>query len=291
MSSQKEYLEQNKERFVEELFELLRIPSISADSAYKNDVLKTADAVAESLRKAGAENVEICETPGYPIVYADNIVDPSLPTVLVYGHYDVQPPDPLDLWTTEPFEPVIRKTEIHPDGAIFARGACDDKGQMFMHVKALELMNQTGTLACNVKFMIEGEEEVGSENLGWFVSRNQEKLAADVILISDTGMIANDSPSITTGLRGLSYVEVKVTGPNRDLHSGLYGGAVANPINVLTNMIASLQDDNKHITIPGFYEDVQELSDAEREAMAKAPFNLDNYKKALDLSDVDGELG
>jgi len=291
MSSQKEYLEQNKERFVEELFELLRIPSISADSAYKNDVLKTADAVAESLRKAGAENVEICETPGYPIVYADKIVDPSLPTVLVYGHYDVQPPDPLDLWTTEPFEPVIRKTEIHPDGAIFARGACDDKGQMFMHVKALELMNQTGTLACNVKFMIEGEEEVGSENLGWFVSRNQEKLAADVILISDTGMIANDSPSITTGLRGLSYVEVKVTGPNRDLHSGLYGGAVANPINVLTNMIASLQDDNKHITIPGFYEDVQELSDAEREAMAKAPFNLDNYKKALDLSDVDGELG
>ncbi|QNR22880.1 dipeptidase [Croceimicrobium hydrocarbonivorans] len=291
MSSQKEYLEQNKERFVEELFELLRIPSISADSAYKNDVLKTADAVAESLRKAGAENVEICETPGYPIVYADKIVDPSLPTVLVYGHYDVQPPDPLDLWTTEPFEPVIRKTEIHPDGAIFARGACDDKGQMFMHVKALEVMNQTGTLACNVKFMIEGEEEVGSENLGWFVSRNQEKLAADVILISDTGMIANDSPSITTGLRGLSYVEVKVTGPNRDLHSGLYGGAVANPINVLTNMIASLQDDNKHITIPGFYEDVQELSDAEREAMAKAPFNLDNYKKALDLSDVDGELG
>ncbi|WP_421752114.1 dipeptidase [Croceimicrobium sp.] len=291
MSSQKEYLEQNKERFVEELFELLRIPSISADSAYKNDVLKTADAVAESLRKAGAENVEICETPGYPIVYADKIVDPSLPTVLVYGHYDVQPPDPLDLWTTEPFEPVIRKTEIHPDGAIFARGACDDKGQMFMHVKALELMNQTGTLACNVKFMIEGEEEVGSENLGWFVSRNQEKLAADVILISDTGMIANDSPSITTGLRGLSYVEVKVTGPNRDLHSGLYGGAVANPINVLANMIASLQDDNKHITIPGFYEDVQELSDAEREAMAKAPFNLDKYKKALDLSDVDGELG
>lgn len=291
MSSHKDYIEQNKERFVEELFDLLRIPSISADSAYKNDVLKTADAVAESLRKAGAEKVEICETPGYPIVYGEKILDANLPTVLIYGHYDVQPPDPMDLWTTEPFEPVIRKTEIHPNGAIFARGACDDKGQMFMHVKALEVMMQTQTLACNVKFMIEGEEEVGSENLGWFVKRNQEKLAADVILISDTGMIANDSPSITTGLRGLSYVEVKVTGPNRDLHSGLYGGAVANPINVLSKMIASLQDDNKHITIPGFYEDVQELSEAERKAMAEAPFSLDAYKKALDLSDVDGELG
>ncbi len=291
MSSQKNYIDQNKDRFVEELFDLLRIPSISADSAYKNDVLKTAEAVANSLKKAGAENVEICETPGYPIVYGDRILDPNLPTVLVYGHYDVQPPDPMDLWTTEPFEPVIRKTDIHPDGAIFARGACDDKGQMFMHVKALEVMMQTQTLACNIKFMIEGEEEVGSENLGWFVKRNKEKLAADVILISDTGMIANDSPSITTGLRGLSYVEVKVTGPNRDLHSGLYGGAVANPINVLSNMIASLQDDNKHITIPGFYEDVQELSEEERKAMAEAPFSLENYKKALDLSDVHGELG
>ncbi len=291
MSSQKEYLENNKERFLEELFEILRIPSISADSQYKGDVLKTAEAVSESLKKAGADTVEICETPGYPIVFAEKIVDPSLPTVLVYGHYDVQPPDPMELWTTEPFEPTIRKTDKHPDGAIFARGACDDKGQMFMHVKALEVMNATGTLACNVKFMIEGEEEVGSENLGWFVKRNKEKLAADVILISDTGMIANDTPSITTGLRGLSYVEVKVTGPNRDLHSGLYGGAVANPINVLTKMIASLQDDNKHITIPGFYEDVQELSDAERKAMAEAPFNLEAYKEALDLSDVHGELG
>lgn len=291
MSSQKDYIEKNKDRFVEELFDLLRIPSISADSAYKNDVLKTAEAVANSLKSAGADNVEICETPGYPIVYGDRIIDPKLPTVLVYGHYDVQPPDPMDLWTTEPFEPEIRKTEIHPDGAIFARGACDDKGQMFMHVKALEVMMQTDSLACNIKFMIEGEEEVGSENLGWFVKRNKEKLAADVILISDTGMIANDSPSITTGLRGLSYVEVKVTGPNRDLHSGLYGGAVANPINVLSRMIASLQDENKHITIPSFYEDVQELSEVERKAMAEAPFSLENYKKALDLSDVDGELG
>jgi len=291
MSSQKDFIEQNKERFVEELFDLLRIPSISADSAYQKDVIKTAEAVAASLTSAGADNVEICETPGYPIVYADKIVDPSLPTVLVYGHYDVQPPDPIELWTTEPFEPVVRKTDIHPDGAIFARGACDDKGQMFMHVKAFEVMMQTNSLDCNVKFMIEGEEEVGSENLGWFVSRNQEKLAADVILISDTGMIANDTPSITTGLRGLSYVEVKVTGPNRDLHSGLYGGAVANPINILSKMIASLQDDNKHIQIPGFYEDVQELSETERKAMAEAPFDLEAYKAALDLSDVDGELG
>lgn len=291
MSSQKDYIEKNKERFVEELFSLLRIPSISADSAYKDDVMKTAEVVADSLKSAGAEKVEICPTPGYPIVYAEKIVDPSLPTVLIYGHYDVQPPDPLELWTTEPFDPVIRKTDKHPDGAIFARGACDDKGQMFMHVKALEVMNATGTLACNVKFMIEGEEEVGSENLDWFVERNIEKLEADVILISDTGMLSNDTPSITTGLRGLSYVEVKVTGPNRDLHSGLYGGAVANPINVLNKMIASLQDDNNHITIPHFYEDVQELSEEEREAMSKAPFSLDAYKGALELGDVYGELG
>tara|TARA_R110002050_G_scaffold81357_1_gene173970 strand:+ start:736 stop:2121 length:1386 start_codon:yes stop_codon:yes gene_type:complete len=291
MSSQKDYIQKNKERFVEELFTLLRIPSISADSAYKGDVMKAAEVVAESLKSAGAQKVEICPTPGYPIVYAEKIVDPSLPTVLIYGHYDVQPPDPLELWTSKPFEPVIRKTDKHPDGAIFARGACDDKGQMFMHVKALEVMNATNTLACNVKFMIEGEEEVGSENLSWFVDRNVEKLSADVILISDTGMLANDVPSITTGLRGLSYVEVKVTGPNRDLHSGLYGGAVANPINVLNKMIASLQDDNNHITIPNFYDDVQELSEAEREAMSKAPFSLENYKQALDLSDVYGELG
>ena len=210
---------------------------------------------------------------------------------MVYGHYDVQPADPIDLWTSPPFEPVIKKTAIHPEGAIFARGACDDKGQMYMHVKALEYMTSTGNLPCNVKFMIEGEEEVGSEGLAWFVPRNKEKLANDVILISDTGMIANDIPSITTGLRGLSYVEVEVTGPNRDLHSGLYGGAVANPINILTKMIASLLDENNRITIPGFYDDVEDLSTEERAEMAKAPFSLDNYQKALDIDTVYGEKG
>ncbi len=291
MKEQKKYIQENKDRFLEELKDLLRIPSISADSSYKDDVMKTAEAVAEKLKEAGAEKTEICATPGYPIVYGEKTVNPELPTVLVYGHYDVQPPDPLDLWHSDPFEPVIKKTDIHPEGAIFARGACDDKGQMFMHVKAFEVMNQTNSLACNVKFMIEGEEEVGSENLGWFVERNKEKLAADVILISDTGMLANDTPSITTGLRGLSYVEVKVTGPNRDLHSGLYGGAVANPINILTQMIASLHDENNYITIPGFYDDVEELSEEERAEMAKAPFSLEDYKKALDLKDVWGEKG
>ena len=291
MSSQKEYLEKNKDRFLNELMELLRIPSISADSAYVTDVMGTAEKVAEKLREAGADEVSIENTPGYPIVYAEKMIDPSLPTVLVYGHYDVQPPDPLELWESDPFEPVIRKTDIHPEGAIFARGACDDKGQMYMHVKAFEVMNATNTLACNLKFMIEGEEEVGSENLGWYVERNKEKLACDVIVISDTGMLANDTPSITTGLRGLSYVEVEVTGPNRDLHSGLYGGAVANPINILTRMIASLHDDRNHITIPGFYDDVEELSAEERAAMARAPFSLEAYKKSLDLNDVWGEEG
>lgn len=288
---QKEFINNNKERFLEELMELLRIPSISADSEYEKDVNATAAAVAESLKKAGADNVEICETPGYPIIYGEKIIDPNLPTVVVYGHYDVQPPDPMELWESGPFEPVIKKTDIHPEGAIFARGACDDKGQMFMHVKALEVMTSTNTLPCNVKFMIEGEEEVGSEHLAWFVERNREKLAGDVILISDTGMLANDIPSITTGLRGLSYVEVKVTGPNRDLHSGLYGGAVANPINILNQMIASLHDENNHITIPGFYDDVEDLSDAERAEMGKAPFDLEKYKAALDLGDVWGEKG
>ena len=225
------------------------------------------------------DKVEICETPGYPIVYGEKFIDSNLPTVLVYGHYDVQPADPIDLWDSPPFEPVIKKTELHPDGAIFARGACDDKGQMFMHVKALELMMQTNTLPCNVKFMIEGEEEVGSSSLAWFVERNQEKLKNDVILISDTGMISNTQPSITTGLRGLSYVEVEVTGPNRDLHSGLYGGAVANPINILTKMIASLHDENNRVTIPGFYDKVEELSQAERDEMGKRPFSLQDYKK------------
>ena len=291
MKSAKPYIEKSKQRFLDELIELLKIPSISADSAYKKDVLKTAEAVKKQLAKAGCDSVEICETPGYPIVYGEKIIDKKLPTILVYGHYDVQPPDPLDLWDSPPFEPVIKKTKLHPEGAIYARGSCDDKGQMYMHVKALEYMTATNQLPCNVKFMIEGEEEVGSSSLSWFVTKNKKKLANDVILISDTGMIAKDVPSITTGLRGLSYVEVEVTGPNRDLHSGLYGGAVANPINVLTKMIASLHDKNNHITIPGFYDDVQKLSKREREKMAEAPFNLKDYEKALDIDAVYGEKG
>ena len=285
------YIENHKNRFIDELIELLKIPSVSADSAYHQDVLNTADFVKKSLEKAGCDHVELCETPGYPIIYAEKIIDPNLPTVLVYGHYDVQPADPIELWTSPPFEPVIKKTEIHPEGAIFARGACDDKGQMYMHVKAIEYMISTGNLPCNVKFMIEGEEEVGSESLSWFVPRNTEKLANDVILISDTGMIANHIPSITTGLRGLSYVEVEVTGPNRDLHSGLYGGAVANPINILTKMIASLHDENNHITVPGFYDNVADLSLEERAEMAKAPFDVESYKKSIDIGDVYGEKG
>ncbi|MFT6415315.1 MAG: acetylornithine deacetylase/succinyl-diaminopimelate desuccinylase-like protein, partial [Dokdonia sp.] len=291
MQNVKEYIEAHKDRFINELIELLKIPSVSADSAFAKATHQTAATVADSLRRAGCDTVEICETPGYPIVYADKIIDPSLPTVLVYGHYDVQPADPLDLWDSPPFEPVIKKSDKHPDGAIFARGACDDKGQMYMHVKAMEYMTETNSLPCNVKFMIEGEEEVGSANLAWYVERNQEKLANDVILISDTGMIANDIPSITTGLRGLSYVEVEVTGPNRDLHSGLYGGAVANPINILTKMIASLHDEDNHITVKGFYDKVEELTQAERAKMGEAPFNLENYKKALDIDAVYGEKG
>lgn len=291
MKSAKNYIEENKERFLDELIELLKIPSISADSAYKKDIIRTAEAVKTQLEKAGCDLVEICETPGNPIVYGEKIIDKNLPTVLVYGHYDVQPPDPMDLWDSPPFEPVVKKTDIHPEGAIFARGSSDDKGQMYMHVKALEYMVKTNQLPCNVKFMIEGEEEVGSVNLGWFVERNKEKLTNDVILISDTGLIAKDVPSITTGLRGLSYVEVEVTGPNRDLHSGLYGGAVANPINILCEMIAQLHDENNRITIPGFYDDVEELSNEEREKMAQAPFDLEAYKKSLDIDDVHGEKG
>ncbi|MEZ7877003.1 MAG: dipeptidase, partial [Polaribacter sp.] len=291
MSTIQTYIEENKKRFLNELISLLKIPSVSADKAYKKDVLNTADFVLESLKKAGCDRVELCKTPGYPIIYGEKIIDKNLPTVLVYGHYDVQPADPIELWTSPPFEPVIKNTAIHPEGAIFARGACDDKGQMYMHVKAMEYMTSTGNLPCNVKFMIEGEEEVGSEGLAWFVPRNIEKLANDVILISDTGMIANDIPSITTGLRGLSYVEVEVTGPNRDLHSGLYGGAVANPINILTKMIASLTDEDNHITIPGFYDNVEELSTEERLEMAKAPFSLENYKKSIDIDAVYGEKG
>lgn len=291
MNDVSSYIETHKERFLNELVELLKIPSISADSAYKNDVLKTAEFVNESLKKAGCDYVKICTTEGYPIVYGEKIVDPGLPTVLVYGHYDVQPPDPLDLWNSPPFQPIIQKTDLHPEGAIFARGSSDDKGQFYMHVKAMEFMTETNQLPCNVKFMIEGEEEVGSVSLSKFVKENQEKLACDIILISDTGMISKDTPSITTGLRGLSYVEVEVTGPNRDLHSGLYGGAVANPINILTKMIASLHDENNHITIPGFYDKVEDLSLEERNEMAKAPFSLDDYKKALDIEDVYGEKG
>ena len=291
MESIKNYISEHKERFLNELIELLKMPSVSADTAFTQDVLDTAEAIKASLLNAGCDVVEICETDGYPIVYGEKIINAALPTILVYGHYDVQPADPINLWTSPPFEPVIKKTEKHPDGAIFARGACDDKGQMYMHVKALEFMVKTNQLPCNVKFMIEGEEEVGSSNLAVFVANNKEKLANDIILISDTGMIANDVPSITTGLRGLSYVEVEVTGPNRDLHSGLYGGAVANPINVLTKMIASLHDENNRITIPGFYDKVEELSKEERAEMAKAPFSLENYKNALAIEDIYGEKG
>jgi acetylornithine deacetylase/succinyl-diaminopimelate desuccinylase-like protein len=279
------YIEKNKDRFINELIEILRIPSVSADPNYKNDVLKTAEAIKEKLIVAGADNVELCPTNGYPVVYGEKIIDTKLPTILVYGHYDVQPADPLELWHSPPFEPVIK------DGKIYARGACDDKGQMYMHVKAFELMMQTNSLPCNIKFMIEGEEEVGSDNLGPFIKANKDKLKADVILISDTDIIANDVPSITVGLRGLSYLEVEVTGPNRDLHSGMYGGAVANPINILCEMIAKLKDENNHITIPGFYDDVEELSKTERDEMAKAPFSIEEYKKALELSDIHGESG
>lgn len=285
------FIGENKERFLNELLDLLRIPSISADKGYSEHVHKTADVIADKLKGIGIDNVEVCRTAGYPVVYGEKIIDASLPTVLVYGHYDVQPADPLELWTSPAFEPVIKKTDIHPEGAIFARGACDDKGQMYMHVKAVEAMIASNELPCNVKFMIEGEEEVGSPNLAIFVKENVEKLKADIILVSDTGMLANDVPSITTGLRGLSYVEVEVTGPNRDLHSGLYGGCVANPINILTKMIASLHDENNCITIPGFYDKVVELSDEERAEMAKAPFSLEKYCDALDIREVHGETG
>ena len=285
MQNVQQYIASNKDRFVSELMDMLRIPSISADSKYKADVARCAEFVKDSLMAAGATKAEICPTEGHPIVYGEKIIDASLPTVLVYGHYDVQPPDPLNLWTSPPFEPVIK------DGKIYARGACDDKGQMFMHVKAFEAMDKNGALPCNIKFLIEGEEEVGSDHLGAFVKANKEKLKADVILISDTSMIANDVPSITVGLRGLSYVEVEVTGPNRDLHSGVYGGAVPNPIQVLAQMITAMKDENNHITIPGFYDDVVEISDAERTEMAKAPFSLDAYKSDLKIGDVMGETG
>ncbi len=285
MQEIKQYVEDNKQRFLDELFALLRFPSVSADPKYKNDVLATAEFVAESLRTAGADQVEVCPTAGYPIVYGEKIIDPALPTVLVYGHYDVQPPDPLELWHTPPFEPTVR------DGKIFARGACDDKGQFYMHVKAFELMMKTGSLPCNIKFMIEGEEEVGSNNLGIFVKQNKERIKADVVLISDTALLSLEHPSLETGLRGLSYLEVEVTGPNRDLHSGVYGGAVANPATILCKMIASLHDENNHITIPGFYEKVLELSEADRKALNSAPYDEEEYKKDLGVEELWGEKG
>lgn len=280
-----DYIEEHKERFIEELVELLKIPSVSADPAYKNEVKACANEVMSSLVAAGADHVEICETAGHPIVYGEKIIDENLPTILVYGHYDVQPADPVELWDSPPFEPVIK------DGKIYARGSADDKGQMFMHVKAFEIMMRNDALPCNVKFMIEGEEEVGSVNLGLFVKENKEKLAADVIVISDTSIIANDVPSITVGLRGLSYVEVEVQGPNKDLHSGVYGGAVDNPINVLCDMISQMKDQDGHITIDGFYDDVEIVSDADRAEMAKAPFDENEFKKGLGINATRSEKG
>ena len=291
MNSTQKYIQDNKERFLDELLELLKIPSVSADPAFTSDVKKTALFVKESLEKAGCELVEIHETEGHPIVYGENLIDDSLPTILVYGHYDVQPADPIELWDSPPFAPVIKKTDNHPDGAIFARGSCDDKGQMYMHVKAFEAMSASGEIPCNVKFMIEGEEEVGSVNLGKYCKENKDKLACDVVLISDTSIIANDVPSVTVGLRGLSYVEVEVTGPNKDLHSGVYGGAVGNPLNIICEMIASLKDENNHITIPGFYDKVEIVSIEERAAMNEAPFDIEKYKKDLNIKAVDGENG
>jgi acetylornithine deacetylase/succinyl-diaminopimelate desuccinylase-like protein len=285
------YIKSNKERFLNELLDLLKIPSISAKPEHKSDMDKTAEAVKQRLIEAGADKVEICQTKGYPVVYGEKMIDASKPTVVVYGHYDVQPADPLNLWDSPPFEPVIKKTDIHPEGAIFARGSCDDKGQMYMHVKAFETMMKTNTLPCNVKFMIEGEEEVGSTNLGPWIIANKERLKGDIILISDTSIIANDIPSIDSGLRGLAYMEVEVTGPNRDLHSGVYGGAVANPINILCKMIAACHDENNHITIPAFYDDVLDYSDEDRAEMAKAPFDLTEFKKDLAIAEERGEKG
>ena len=281
----KTYLESNKDRFLDELFGLIRIPSVSADEKFKEDITRAANYIIEKLKESGADHTEICETAGHPIVFGEKITDPSRPTVLVYGHYDVQPADPYELWETPPFEPVIRNEKI------YARGSCDDKGQMYMHIKAMEVMNHLDDLPCNIKFIIEGEEEVGSNNLEIFINENKEKLKSDVILISDTTLIDNDTPSLTVGLRGLSYVEVEVTGPNRDLHSGVYGGAVDNPVNVLCKMIDKLKDENNRITIPGFYDRVIELSDEDRKALNESPFDLDEYKKDLGIRSVLGEKG
>ena len=291
MKNFKTYIEKNKKRFLNELFQLLRIPSISASSDHDLDIRLTADLIKKHLLKLGLDNCEIYETQGHPIVYCEKIIDKNLPTILVYGHYDVQPVDPLDLWDQDPFQPYIKKTKIHPEGAIFARGACDDKGQMFMHLKALEVLMEEGDLPCNVKFMIEGEEEVGSDNLEIFVKNNKEKLSNDIILVSDTGMISKTIPSITTGLRGISYMEIELTGPNRDLHSGHYGGTVANPINVLSELITSLHDSNNKITIPGFYDNVTDPSEEERNEMASIPFNIDEFKDSIGLNLEHGELG
>jgi acetylornithine deacetylase/succinyl-diaminopimelate desuccinylase-like protein len=280
-----EYLNDHKDKFLNELLDLLRIPSVSADKKFDGDVRNAAAFVKDQLIAAGVDYAELCETKGHPIVYAEKIIDPTFPTVLVYGHYDVQPADPYELWDHPPFEPIVKNDRI------YARGACDDKGQMYMHVKAFEAMMETNALTCNVKFMIEGEEEVGSDNLEAFIKEEKQKLSADVILISDTSIINNDTPSITVGLRGLSYLEVEVTGPNKDLHSGVYGGAVANPINILTKLIADMQDEDGRITLPGFYDDVLEYSEAQRAEMAKAPFDLDHYKKELDIEEVKGEKG
>ncbi|WP_448520380.1 dipeptidase [Rhodoflexus sp.] len=285
MQQTQAYIRVNKQRFLDELFDLIRIPSVSTNPDHQPDLQRAATFIKDRLIEAGVDKVEICPTDRHPIVYAEKIIDPKLPTVLVYGHYDVQPADPIELWDSPPFEPTIK------DGKIYARGACDDKGQMFMHIKAFDAMMKAGELPCNVKFMIEGEEEIGSENLPTFIKNNAERLAADVVLISDTSMIANDVPSITVGLRGISYVEVELTGPNRDLHSGTYGGGVVNPINALCEMIAKLKDDKGRITIPGFYDKVVELSAAERAAIAAAPFDLETYKADLGIADVAGEEG
>ncbi|MFW5663572.1 MAG: dipeptidase [bacterium] len=285
MHDLKKYIEENQDRFLEELFELIRIPSVSSKEDHKEHMYSAAEWIKEKLLKEGADHAEVMETEGHPVVYGEKILDASLPTVLIYGHYDVQPAEPFDLWKSPPFEPEVR------DGRIYARGANDDKGQMFMHFKAFEYMLKTNQLPCNVKFMIEGEEEIGSPSLENFCKTHKEKLSADVILVSDTSMLSADTPSITTGLRGLAYMEVEVTGPSHDLHSGLYGGAVDNPLNVLCEMIAQLRDENKHITIPGFYDDVEELSKEEREEMARAPFDLEAFKKSINLKKEAGEKG
>ena len=285
MNEINKYVETHEKRFLDELFQLLRIPSISSLPEHKPDMYKCAELWKDFLLAAGADKAEVMETDGNPVVYGEKIIDPNAPTVLVYAHLDVMPADPIELWNSPPFEPIIK------DGKIYARGADDDKGQGFMHVKAFEYLVQSNTLSCNVKFLIEGEEEVGSPSLPAFCKKHKEMLSADVILVSDTGMIAPDIPSITTGLRGLAYWQVEVTGPNKDLHSGLFGGAVANPINVLAKMIADVLDDNGHITIPGFYDDVLEVSAQEREMMAQAPFSLEEFKKALDIEQEWGEAG